>query len=59
MFMLSSILHVEMLLKVTYSAYKRKYYDSLLHVYYDIRRNPKNGWKMTFTVELFNVSRIV
>ena len=25
---LSSILHVEMLLKVTYSAYKRKYYDS-------------------------------
>ena len=37
-----SILHVEMLLKVTYSAYKRKYYDSLLHFYYDIRRNPKN-----------------
>ena len=32
---LSSILHVEMLLKVTYNAYKCKYYHSLLHVYYD------------------------
>ena len=28
---LSSILHVDMLLKVTYSAYKRKYYDSMIY----------------------------
>ena len=35
--------HVELLLEVTHS---------ILHVYYDIQRNPKNGGKMVFNVKI-------
>ena len=49
LYILSSILHVEMLLKVTYSAYKRKYYDSLLHftmIYGEILKTGEKWFSM-------------